>query len=210
MTINNVWSKDRLQNEYNSLSTTYQNASFFVNNVLGVRWLRSALLRKASGQILDVACGTGENFPFFRPGSTVTAVDLSPGMLAQARRRAAGLNLTLNLQVMDAEKLAFPDAHFDTVVSAMSTCTFPDPLAVLREMARVCRPDGRILLIEHGRSSLSPLANHQDRTAHRYYERAGCRWNQDPFQLVREAGLSMISARRARLGIMYIIEARPH
>ncbi len=63
--------------------------------------------------------------------------------------------------------------------------------------------------MEHGRSSLGILANHQDRAAHQHFERAGCRWNQDPVELVNAAGLPIVSVRRARLGIMYLIEARP-
>ncbi|NIN33964.1 MAG: methyltransferase domain-containing protein, partial [Gammaproteobacteria bacterium] len=97
--------------------------------------------------------------------------------------------IAVDLHVMDAESLTFADNSFDTVVSALSTCTFPDPIAALREMNRVCKPTGQILLVEHGRSSLRPLAHYQDRNAHAHYEKsAGCRWNQEPDQLVMAAG----------------------
>jgi ubiquinone/menaquinone biosynthesis C-methylase UbiE len=158
---------------------------------------------------MDVACGSGANFSALRTADHITAVDLSPGMLDIARRKAENLGLPLDLQVMDAQELDFADGSFDVVVSALSTCTFPDPVAALREMGRVVRPDGRILLLEHGRSSLGPLGRLQDRGAHRHFETAGCRWNQEPLDLVRAAGLVVTDHRRSFFGVFHTIEAQP-
>jgi ubiquinone/menaquinone biosynthesis C-methylase UbiE len=139
---------------------------------LGVRRLRRRLLSQARGEVLEVAAGTGKNFAHYPPGCRISAVDLSPAMLDVAR--AAQLGLNVDFSTMSADALAFPSARFDTVVSTLSTCTFPDPLAALREMARVCKPDGHILLLEHGRSSREWLGRLQDRRAERHAERAGC------------------------------------
>ena len=99
-------------------------------------------------------------------------------MLEGARQNASQLGLSVNLVVIDAQKLEFVDQSFDTVVSALSTCTFPDSIKALREMGRVCRLGGQILLLEHGHSSWSWLAGFQDRRVHQHYqENAGCRWN---------------------------------
>jgi ubiquinone/menaquinone biosynthesis C-methylase UbiE len=109
---------------------------------------------------------------------------------------------------MDAQKLEFPDASFDTVTSALSTCTFPDPIQALQEMKRVCRTDGLILLLEHGHSRLPWLANFQDRNVLKHYHRhAGCRWNQDPLDLVKAAGLIVRSSKRFGLGMFHAITA---
>src|SRR6185369_13253838 len=112
--------------------------------ILGVARLRKKLLSKAAGKILEVACGTGLNIPMFPAGSDITAVDLSPNMLEVASANAAQYGLNVNLAVMDAEHLEFPDGSFDTVVSTLSTCTFPDPVKALQEIKRVCRPNGLI------------------------------------------------------------------
>jgi ubiquinone/menaquinone biosynthesis C-methylase UbiE len=113
----------------------------------------------------------------FPAGSDITAVDLSPNMLEVARANANKHTLTVNLVVMDAEHLEFPDGSFDTVVSTLSTCTFPDPVKVLQEMKRVCRPNGLILLLEHGHSNLPRLADFQDRNEYKHFrEHAGCHW----------------------------------
>jgi hypothetical protein len=77
-------------------------------------------------------------------------------------------------------------------------------------MGRVCKPAGRILLLEHGRSSLRPLAHYQDRKAQAHYEKAaGCRWNQNPVALVQRAGLPILSAKRITFGVFHAIQAVP-
>jgi ubiquinone/menaquinone biosynthesis C-methylase UbiE len=130
-------------------------------------------------------------------------------MLDIARHKAENLGLLLDLQVMDAQELDFADGSFDVVVSALSTCTFPDPVAALREMGRVVKPDGRILLLEHGRSSWRLLSRFQDRGAHRHFETAGCRWNQEPLDLVQAAGLTVTDHRRSFFGVFHAVEVRP-
>ena len=168
------------------------------------------MLSKATGKILEVACGTGLNMPFLPPGSDITAVDVSPNMLEIAHKNAINYGLNVNLAVMDAEHLEFADGSFVTVVSTLSTCTFPDPVKALREMKRVCRPDGLILLLEHGHSNLPWLANFQDRNEYKHFqEHAGCRWNQDPLDLVQSAGIKVLKSKRSILGMFHSMEAKP-
>ncbi len=86
---------------------------------------------------------------------------------------------------------------------------FLDPVAALREMARVCRPAGHILLLEHGRSDRDWLGRWQDRRADRHAKRFGCQWNREPLNLVRQAELALTDARRTFFGIFQVIEAMP-
>ena len=171
--------------------------------LLVFRGLRRALLASVEGRVLEVAAGTGSNLAHYPDGARVTAVDLSPGMLQRARQRGAD-----DLCLMDAGRLAVADASFDTVVSTLGTCTFPDPVAALREMRRVCRPGGRILLLEHGRSDRPRFAAYQDRTAASHACHLGCWWNRDPLRSVRAAGLEPFTATRRLFGIVHVIEAR--
>jgi len=199
---------NQLQNAYDKIADQYEKKIWFDQHILGVARLRKKLLSKASGKILEVACGIGQNLPLFALNSEITAVDLSPKMLEVARENAARHNLNVNLVVMDAEKLEFPDGSFDTVVSTLSTCTFPDPIKALQEMKRVCRPNGQILLLEHGHSNLPWLANFQDRNEYQHYQdHAGCRWNQDPLDLVLSAGMKVLKSKRNILGMFHSIEA---
>lgn len=201
-------SADKIQNAYDEMANEYEKRIWFDQNILGVKRHRKKLLSKARGKILDVACGTGQNFAWFKPNTEIMAVDLSPNMIRVAKENASKLNLNTKFTVMDAEHLEFADESFDTVVSTLSTCTFPNPTKALQEMKRVCRKDGLILLLEHGHSSLKWLANHQDRHVLPHYQaHAGCRWNQEPLDLVKEAGLKIISNKRFGLGIFHVIEA---
>ena len=200
----------QIQNAYDEIADQYEKRIWFDQHILGVARLRKKLLSKATGKILDVACGTGLNIPLFPAGSDITAIDLSPNMLEVARANANKHNLTVNLVVMDAEKLEFPDGSFDTVVSTLSTCTFPNPIKALQEIKRVCRPNGLILLLEHGHSNIPWLANYQDRHEYQHYEdHAGCRWNQDPLDLVQSAGINVLKSKRNILGMFHSIEAMP-
>lgn len=207
---NEMLTAAELQRAYDEIAPRYEKKIWFDQQILGVARQRKQWMSEAHGKILDVACGTGLNFPLFAQGSDITGIDLSPSMLDVARQNAAQLGINVNVVVMDAQKLEFADNSFDTVASTLSTCTFPDPIRALQEMGRVCRPEGQILLLEHGHSSWSWIAEFQDRHAHRHYqENAGCRWNQDPLEMVQAAGLKIVSSKRAALGIFYLIEAVP-
>lgn len=180
-----------------------------VPDILGVSRLRGRLLRKASGKVLEVAVGTGKNLHYYPANCRISAVDVSGEMLSVARKRAAKLSLDGSFLLADAEALPFPDKSFDTVVSSLTSCTFPNPVAALREMARVCRPQGRILLLEHGRSNREWLGRLQDRRADRHARQLGCHWNREPLELVREASLNVVEAQRVFLGIFHEISAEP-
>ena len=200
----------QVQSAYNEIADQYEKKIWFDQHILGVARLRKNLLAKATGKILEVACGTGLNIPLFPTGSDITAVDLSSNMLEVARANAIKHNLNVNLAVMDAEHLEFPDGSFDTVISTLSTCTFPNPLKALDEIKRVCRLDGLILLLEHGHSNLPWLAKFQDRNEYQHYQdHAGCRWNQDSLDLVQSAGIKVLKSKRNILGMFHSIEATP-
>jgi ubiquinone/menaquinone biosynthesis C-methylase UbiE len=199
---------NELESAYDEIADQYEKKTWFDQHILGVAYQRKRLMSRAHGKILDVACGTGLNFPFFPSTSEITAVDLSQRMLTVASQKAIHLNLKVRTQVMDAQKLDFADGSFDTVTSTLSTCTFPDPIQALQEMQRVCRPGGLILLLEHGHSSLPWLANYQDRQVLQHYQQnAGCRWNQDPLDLVKAAGLKILHSKRFGLGMFHAIVA---
>lgn len=199
-----------IQKQYDDDAEGYRRWGGVADWFFGVTALRRRLFTGATGSVLDVACGTGENFAFLRHVDSIIAGDLSSGMLAQAEDRIRQLRLShITLRQLDAQSLDFPDDTFDTVTTALSTCTFPDPLAALREMSRVCKPGGKILLVEHGRSSAGWVGRWQDKRAHKHYEAHGCRWTQEPHELVAAAGLTVSAHQRVSFGIFHAIEARP-
>ena len=180
-----------------------------IPNLLGLSRLRRRLLQQASGKVLEVAVGTGTNLSYYSRDCRIIAVDLSSEMLKVAQNRAAKLSAHVSFVVADAEALPFRDNRFDTVVSSLSTCTFPNPVAALEDTARVCRTSGKILLLEHGRSDRQSLARFQDRHADQLAKPLGCHWNREPLDMTRRAGLKIDTARRFFFGIFHQIEAAP-
>jgi methyltransferase OMS1 len=84
-----------------------------------------------------------------------------------------------------------------------------NPVQVLREAQRVCKEDGKILLLEHGRSSWNWLANYMNKNAHKHATNWGCWYNRDILKIVQEAGLDIISVKRKHFGTTYFITAKP-
>lgn len=103
------------------------------------------------GRLLDVGVGTGRNLAYYPPGAASVGVDVSRAMLTKAKARAEGLGRPVRLAQMDATALGLRDASFDTIVATFLFCVLPDVLhpPALAELRRVCRPDGRIILLEY-------------------------------------------------------------
>lgn len=199
--------KGTLQNRYDRFARFYDLIEGPQMFLLGISRLRHQFLKRARGRVLEVAIGTGASLRSYRKDAELTGIDLSEEMLKRAGKRAEKLGRKIDLFVMDAESLQFPDNSFDTVVSSLSLCTFPEPIRTLQEMARVCRDDGLILLFEHGISNRGWLARWLDRHAESHAQGFGCYWNRDHLSLVRKAGLTIHSIERRLLGVIYAIEA---
>jgi ubiquinone/menaquinone biosynthesis C-methylase UbiE len=170
---------------------------------------RRARFGDVDGRVLDVACGTGTNFQYLPDGIDLLGIDISPEMLANAEKRLAEQGINGTLREMDAQDLELPDDSFDTVISALSTCTFPDPVAALREMDRVCKPEGTIRLVEHGRSEVGPIARFQEWRADAHYAKMGCRWTQNPGDIVAKAGLAIQDTSTGLFGTITTFELSP-
>jgi phosphatidylethanolamine/phosphatidyl-N-methylethanolamine N-methyltransferase len=108
-------------------------------------------INRRSGRVLEIGVGTGLSLGMYASHLEVVGIDLSPDMLVRARERVAadGLETVAGLHEMDASALEFPDASFDTVVAMFVMTVVPEPAAVMREMARVCKPGGQVMLLNH-------------------------------------------------------------
>lgn len=184
---------------------------------MGINVLRRVLLYfHAKGDVLEVGAGTGRNVGLYPKSSVdrVVLTDSSDQMLKQARKKSATEASVKPkyacLQANAGKLVQFPDSSFDTVVDTFGLCSYEDPVEVLREMARVCKPEGRILLLEHGRSkSWNALSQYLDKHAERHAKNWGCVWNRDLDDVLSEAGLQVERHSTWHFGTTYYVVCKP-
>ena len=170
----------------------------------GREWVCS----RATGDVLEVAVGTGRNLSFYPQGVRVTGIDLSPGMLEFARGRATELGIDAELLEGDAETLPFSDDRFDTVVCALSLCSIPNSTKAVAEMARVLKPGGRLLLLDHIGSTWPPIYAAQWLLERLTIRSVGEHFTRRQLPLVRAAGLEVVETERLKAGSVERILAR--
>src|SRR5262249_41267843 len=142
---------ERVREIFDASAASYDRATAFNEKLLfgdGRAWACS----QATGQVLEIAIGTGLNLPFYPADVEITGIELSPAMLEIASQRAHSLGRQVDLVVGDAQALPFPDQRFDTVVCTISLCSIPDERQAIAEVWRVLRPGGRFVALEHVRS----------------------------------------------------------
>ncbi|MTH51878.1 methyltransferase domain-containing protein [Bacillus mangrovi] len=172
---------------------------------------RENLLNGAQGEVLEIAVGAGGNFPYYKRGaiSSITAVDFSPAMLEKAREAAGLYSLPVNLIETDIYDASFKENSFDTIVSTLSLCGYPDPLRVLKQLQHWCRPDGSILLLEHGISRNAMISFIQKAVNPLACKAAGCFQDRDIMEILSRSPLEVIQAEHHWKGIFHLIWARP-
>lgn len=172
--------------------------------------LRAKALSRAYGRVLEVGVGTGKNLAFYHLGCTeLIGIDLSPGMLAKAKERVHEAKVPVKLQEMDAQQLEFPDASFDAVVATCVFCSVPDPIKGLSEIKRVCKPEGRIILLEHVRSDSPLLGKIMDILDPLTVSLIGPHINRRTVENVKNAGLKITSIENQHFKIVKLIMAEP-
>jgi len=157
---------------------------------------------QATGKVLEVAVGTGLNLDAYPDGVTLTGIDLSAAMLDIARARSAKLGRSVTLHQADAHALPFEDASFDTVVCTFGLCAIPDHARAIAEMARVLRPGGGLILVDHIESSSAVLRVVQGALEFVTVPLAGEHFRRRPLNQVRSIGLDLKQAERFKLGLI--------
>lgn len=174
-----------------------------------MREWRQKLLQHASGQVLELAVGAGANFPYYPKGVKVTATDFSAEMLKKATMAAQHNRIDAQLVLSDIDELEFPDHSFDTIVSTLSFCSYKDPLKVLGKLREWCKPEGQILLMEHGISSNLAFSAAQKVLDPLLYRVIGCHHNRNIIELLNQSGLQVTNVERYWAGIVNLIRAKP-
>lgn len=153
---------------------------------------RRRLLKRAHGHVLEIGAGTGLNFDKYPAGIEVLATEPDPHMLKRARKAASRAGGAVTVEQAHAEALPAEDGSVDTIVSTLVLCSVPDVTAALKEIDRILKPGGQILLLEHVRAAEEGMAKKQDR-GERMQVRfgAGCHPNRDTRSALVAAGFEV-------------------
>jgi ubiquinone/menaquinone biosynthesis C-methylase UbiE len=179
----------------------------WLGEIAGMRGRRRLLLRGARGHVVELGAGTGLNVAHYPDGlDALVLADPEPAMRRRLARRLRRHARPARIVDASAERLPLPDASVDTVVATLVLCTVDDVEGALREIARVLRPDGQLLFIEHVRASSRFLAACQDRLFEPWRRFAGgCRCNRPTVELMRARGFEVTAEQAAWRGMPRIV-----
>ena len=194
---------------YQRISPVYDKIEWLMERRLKP-W-RQKLWQSVPGpEVLEVGVGTGKNMDYWPVGLDIVAIDLTPGMLDIARHRAWSLGWDVDLRLGDVQSLEIPSASFDTVVATFVFCSVPDPVKGLREIGRVVRRSGQILLLEHVRVDRPVIGTLMDLLAPLVVRLNGANINRRTVENVRAAGLQIDRVENLdSMGMFKMIFARP-
>ncbi|MBS4209474.1 class I SAM-dependent methyltransferase [Bacillus sp. FJAT-50079] len=171
-------------------------------------WRRQLLLG-AEGKVLELAVGAGANFAYYSSDVKVTAVDFSPQMLDKAKIAAKEQGIDTEFILSDIETLEFPEKTFDTIVSTLSFCAYEHPVKVLNQLSHWCKPQGQILLMEHG-LSFNPVVGFVQKVIDPiHFKLIGCHQKRDMLRLIQESDLQLRKVESHWWGMFHLIWATP-
>jgi ubiquinone/menaquinone biosynthesis C-methylase UbiE len=175
--------------------------TFEVAEEAGLREMRRELLAGARGRVLELGAGTGLNLDLYPDAvEGLAMLEPDPHMAKRLRVTASASSRTVSVSEASAERLPFEDAGFDTVVATLVFCTIPNPAAALSEVARVLKPGGKLLFLEHVRADDPRLASWQDRLEKPWrFVGDGCHCNRDTVATIEASPLSLEDVRHGEL-----------
>jgi ubiquinone/menaquinone biosynthesis C-methylase UbiE len=197
------------QERYDRIAPLYDAMEWLIERTSFKEWREDLWSRLPEGRILEVGVGTGKNMPYYPNGAEVTAIDLSEGMLKQARQKALELDIEVDLRQMDTQSLEFPDATFDAAVATFVFCSVPTAVQGLRELKRVVKPDGDIWLLEHVRINQPVIGPLMDLANPVVVRIMGANINRQTVDNVRKAGLEIVNVENLSGELVKLIHARP-
>lgn len=152
---------EKIKNRYNRISKIYDLLEKPMESMTMSKW-RDKLIERIEGEkVLEVGVGTGKNLIYYPDTLDITGIDFSTNMLAKAIEKIKD-NKNIKLIEMDAQNMQFDDNTFDTVITSCVFCSVPDPVQGLKEIRRVCKNNGKIIMLEHMRSNKKLVGEFMD------------------------------------------------
>jgi ubiquinone/menaquinone biosynthesis C-methylase UbiE len=173
-----------------------------------VRWrpVKERLFGNMDGRILFMAIGTGLDIAAFPPGKDITAIDISPKMLEQAKDRIAAYDGKIDAQVMDVHEMPFAPDSFDQIYTSCTFCSVPDPVNGLKALYRVLKPGGKLFMFEHTGSRWYPF-RYMMNAMTLLSQRLGPSMNRKTVANVRAAGFRLTEVNNVFLDVVKTIKA---
>ena len=198
---------DLIRKRYDRIAPYFEIMEAMMEGLFFKSWRKK--LSKAEGHhILEVGVGTGKNFEYYPPGARVTAIDFSPAMLKQATQKKAQKAVKVDLDLMDIQSLAFADNSFDTVIASFVFCSVPQPLKGLKELHRVCKPGGQVLLLEHVISTKPLLAKVMNFFNPIIVTLVGANINRNTLRNIKAVGFAWVIVDQQSSHLIKLVEAR--
>lgn len=200
----------KTRSRYDRISPVYDLFGSLAERSKFSKWRRLLFQQVKGLAMLEVGAGTGKNFPYYPAGLEVTAIDLSEGMLSRARKKLASYpSARINLRIMGVQKLDLEADSFDTAVATFVFCSVPDPVLGLREVRRVLKPEGKLLLLEHVLSKRPVLRSLMKLMNPIMVRITGANINRVTVRNIQKAGFRIEEEKDLWLDIVKLIVARP-
>ncbi|CCK68640.1 putative RNA methyltransferase KNAG_0B01980 [Huiozyma naganishii CBS 8797] len=203
---------------YDKKAEEYDSDINFEEKMIRMGKRRKWLMRHCHGDVLEVSCGTGRNIPYLNIDrvKSITFLDSSEPMMEKTNKKfrqkfpsyknaafVVGRAEDLPKLVSDRKRV-----KYDTIVEAFGICSHEDPVSALKNFGNLLKPDGRIVLLEHGRSEHHLINNILDKRAEKRLETWGCRWNLDIGEILDDSDLEIVEEKRTHMGTTWCIVAK--
>jgi len=188
---------NKIRKRYNRVAPIYDSLESMMEKGKMGSWRKRLWQRveenlpESDGKLLEAGVGTGKSIQYYPDNIELYAIDFSEKMLKKARQKADATAKEINLIQMDIQNLDFPDNFFDIIVTSCVFCSVPDPVKGLKELKRVCKNDGKIIMLEHMRSKKEPIGSLMDLFNWVSLYTYGANINRKTIENIEKAGLKI-------------------
>lgn len=200
---------DKIRTRYDRISPYYDLMELPLEKLLFSRWRRRVFHALDGDSILEVGVGTGKNLDFYPADKSITAIDFSERMMGKARKKAENKGINVHLEQMDVQDLQFDDQSFDTVLATFVFCSVGDPIKGLQEVKRVCKRNGKVILLEHVRPVTKLLGRIFDLLNPFTVKLIGANINRNTVLNMKMAGLDVVKEENVFGDVVKVLVANP-
>ncbi len=197
-----------IRKRYDRIAPFYDGMEAVIEGLFFKNWRKKCWAEVQGHHILEVGVGTGKNFDYYPKDARITAIDFSAQMLKQAALQRDRKHVQVDLEQMDVQSLCFADNSFDTVIGTFVFCSVPSAAKGLKELYRVCKPGGQVLLLEHVLSSNPVIAAVMNLLNPVLVRLIGANINRNTVKNVQACAFTSVHVDQRSGDIIKLIEAR--